>query len=365
MPSHHYADGEFKRVLSPVDQLFRHCAPPRTTSFLLRPVIWLVMLLSSGVTYIRKFLPAHQTQHPDMRSSEFVIHQFISDKDGQRCMESGREQRRLVCEFFGTCTSEITGYSNPCIMLACVGSLYEHLFTLSSINDADLVTIAQQMYQTLVFVHALGIYHCDIKLQNFLMTHANNVVLTDFGHATVFGVPDKELARLVLLGARTSRTDDHAGTHAFRLPETWNANKLQLQQHADPSCNDWFALFLSVLQLVTWSVSDRPSAILAKDIDREHLRGCLNEDQVLSFLTSKGVPEMITSRLTGHASPAAFARGPTCKIAVENLIIGLRDLCSNNKTSSQMSSCIGPYAEFSHERSVVEQDPEVLIAVFH
>ena len=269
----------------------------------------------------------------------------------------------LCANFFGTCTSDIKGYSTSCIMLACAGSLHEHLSTLSSIKDADLVAIAQQMYEALAFVHSLGIYHRDIKLQNYLMTHANNVVLTDFGHATVFGARDKELNLLVLQGARASSSDDQSGTSAFRLPKTWTAKKLQLQKQTDPSCNDWFALFLSVLQLVTWLVSGRRSAFVTTDADRVRLCGCLNEDQVISFLTDKGVPETITSRLTGHASPSDFARGATCKTAVEKLIQGLRDLCSITQASSQSCLLVGNCTEFSHERSFVQPDPQVLIAV--
>ena len=371
MSVRHFAPDEFERVLSPEEKMFIHCAPPRNTSVptVLRPLLWLVTLVVSGVTYMRKLLPAHQTHHEDKQCSEFVIHNFVSEKDGQRCsIESvnaahSSSGRRLVCEFFGTCTSDIKGYSTSCIMLACAGSLHEHLSTLSSIKNADLVAIAQQMYEALAFVHALGIYHRDIKLQNFLMTHANFVVLADFGHATVFGACDKELNRLVLQGARVSSPDDQSGTSAFRLPQTWTAKKLQLQKQPDPSCNDWFALFLSVLQLVIWLVSGRRSAFVATDADRVRLCGCVNEDQVLSFLTSKGVPEIITSRLTGHASPTDFARGATCKTAVEYLIQGLRDLCSNTQASSQSCSLVGNCTEFSLERSVVQPDPQVLIAV--
>eukprot|EP00967_Tisochrysis_lutea_P027395 scaffold31757_cov27-Tisochrysis_lutea.AAC.1 len=125
------------------------------------------------------------------------------------------------------------GVGNICILfleLASAGDLYE---LVSSAGRLEEVTARKHMREILSGVehlHAMGVVHRDIKLENILVDHNGTCKISDFGLSFVF--PRDENGKVV----RSYLSDNLCGSRSYNAPETRCAS---IESHDGEAADVW------------------------------------------------------------------------------------------------------------------------------
>lgn len=115
---------------------------------------------------------------------------------------------------------------------------------------AIILRYLQQVTDALTYLHGRNLVHHDIKPENMLLDANYNVLLADFGLATMI---DKALQR---------QSDDFAGTLAYTAPERFHRN------YVPTPASDQYSLGIVVYELLT---GRRPFLGTAEHIIQQHL----------------------------------------------------------------------------------------------
>lgn len=67
---------------------------------------------------------------------------------------------------------------------SCMCDVFELLFYVKKINEECAASFTHQLVSALAHVHAHGVAHCDVKLENIMVAVDNTIRLGDFGLAT-------------------------------------------------------------------------------------------------------------------------------------------------------------------------------------
>ncbi|EGD72728.1 CAMK/TSSK protein kinase [Salpingoeca rosetta] len=89
---------------------------------------------------------------------------------------------------------------------ACGGDLLDFINKGGALTEDRARAIFYQLMEALGHCHALGIYHRDLKCENILLDDSNNILVSDFGFATVVDSPSTWLMT-------------HCGSYAYAAPE--------------------------------------------------------------------------------------------------------------------------------------------------
>ena len=121
--------------------------------------------------------------------------------------------------------------------------------TLADVEDggADEETLAQwytELCETLRYVHAQGVVHRDVKLNNILLAADRHVVLSDFGTSRFFG---PEIRHVLQLESTTQATD---GTRLVMGTAHYVAPEVRAGGKATPAV-DFYALGIVFYRLLT------------------------------------------------------------------------------------------------------------------
>ncbi|ORY87997.1 kinase-like domain-containing protein, partial [Protomyces lactucae-debilis] len=67
------------------------------------------------------------------------------------------------------------------------GELFEYILAHRYLKDASACRLFAQLVSAVLYLHARGIVHRDLKLENLLLDRNRNIVVTDFGFANTKG----------------------------------------------------------------------------------------------------------------------------------------------------------------------------------
>lgn len=101
---------------------------------------------------------------------------------GSACMR-GRDAYLLQCSAFARCVPR--RFSINIGFEMCQMDMFTHVVEEGALSDADAKPFVRQLLSAVAHVHACGIVHCDIKLENMLLDQNGHLKLCDFGLATV------------------------------------------------------------------------------------------------------------------------------------------------------------------------------------
>lgn len=95
------------------------------------------------------------------------------------------------------------------------GELFDHILTRRYLRDSEASRLFSQLILGVSYLHAYGIVHRDLKLENLLLDGARNLIITDFGFANRFrrGVGGKGAA------ADTEMLSTSCGSACYAAPE--------------------------------------------------------------------------------------------------------------------------------------------------
>jgi protein-serine/threonine kinase len=66
------------------------------------------------------------------------------------------------------------------------GELFDHILTRRYLRDSEASRLFSQLILGVTYLHAYGIVHRDLKLENLLLDGDRNLIITDFGFANWF-----------------------------------------------------------------------------------------------------------------------------------------------------------------------------------
>ena len=124
--------------------------------------------------------------------------------------------------------------------------------TLEDVRKAGGVTEAQalgwyeDLRQALAYIHAQGVVHRDVKLENVLIDGESRAVLSDFGVSRIFD----ERTRSELMLTTTFVTGESTGTKPVMGTYWYLAPELRRGGDATPA-SDWYALGVLMYRLLT------------------------------------------------------------------------------------------------------------------
>lgn len=177
----------------------------------------------------------------------------------------------------------------------------------------ELLILAEQLANTLSFVHQLGMIHRDVKPENVKLTSdasvpgGERVKLIDFGIVKLSGD-----------GEAVTRPDRAPGTAPYMAPECWRA-----ASRVDSKI-DVYALGIVIYELATghcpYSVEES-----------EALQGCLEEKLVPAHERSPRVPESLSWLISGMLAVSARARP-----AAEQVAEQFRDIAQELERAQQV-----------------------------
>ena len=146
----------------------------------------------------------------------------------------------------------------------------------NGIPQRSALQICAQVACALQHMHALGIAHCDVKLENVILQepfteHGTNISkLVDFGFATEFTTARQQSTRVRI----------HGGTACYQSPEAL------LNLRMDPRKLDVYSLGVLMCELLSGS---RPFRVPSTEVSNRqaHLRARMETDLELDFFSSE------------------------------------------------------------------------------
>ena len=127
-----------------------------------------------------------------------------------------------------------------------------------SVDEETIARWYEELREALAYIHAEGIVHRDLKLQNILVGPDNHVVLADFGISRLFAPSDKGKTVVDVVQTLVRVKEGHApvmGSIGYLAPE------LEMGAAATAQ-SDWYALGVIVYRLLTGLWCDARTDIL-------------------------------------------------------------------------------------------------------
>ncbi|ORY38056.1 kinase-like domain-containing protein, partial [Leucosporidium creatinivorum] len=88
---------------------------------------------------------------------------------------------------------ETEKYIGIVIEYASGGELFDHILAHRYLKERDASRLFAQLISGVSYLHAKGVVHRDLKLENLLLDRNRNCIITDFGFANRFNDPNTDL----------------------------------------------------------------------------------------------------------------------------------------------------------------------------